>query len=170
MLFDEFVEYIECSEEFKSIKEKYPDLELCTGFFVLDFIGKDNKGTLDYITKDKVFTFSLNENNVVVNEDALVETEKNPLTPITPKLTIQVNELKGIVGFEALEQGVHEKFQKIIVVLQNYKEDETNEEKTLVWNLTCILDNLKILHVLIDANNGNILKFEKKNLMDFVRK
>ncbi len=169
MNFKQTLEKIESSEIFKLFKSKNPDAEFCAGFFMIDIETVIDK-TLDYKLRDKIFTFTIDDNgNIIMNEDNLINIETGPkLTKIISEPKIEINELKGIVGIEALEQGINEKFQKIIAVLQNYK-DKNNEQEKLIWNLTCILDKLIILHALIDAETGIIIKFEKKDITDIMK-
>ncbi len=161
---------IESSKVFKNFKEKNPDAELCAGFFVLDFISKDTKQTLDYKLEQgkKVFTFSLEGEDITVREDELVDApEKHKLKKIKPSVNVEVEELKSIAGTKKLDEGLASQMHKIIAVLQIYEHE--GEEKQ-VWNLTCMLEGLQILHILIDSDSGDIIKFEKKSMMDFIKK
>ena len=56
---------------------------------------------------------------------------------------------------------------KIIAVLQIH---EHEGEERQIWNLTCMLEGLQILHILVDSDSGDIIKFEKKSMMDFIKK
>ena len=55
------------------------------------------------------------------------------------------------------------KLQKIIAVLQNI-------DNKLIWNLNCITTDMGIIKVHIEDESHSILKFEKINLFDIVRK
>ena len=175
MTFKDIYELIESSQVFMNFKTNYPNAELCAGFFIIDITNDSITKTLDYLIDEKVFTFSLNEfNEITIQEDKLQDTSNHPdrpkLSKIQPHTNVELEELKGIVGIEALDNGIKAKFQKIIAVLQNYKGKETNNKEKQVWNLTCILDDLIILHILIDSNTKDIIKFERKNIMDWVKK
>ena len=158
------------SKEFQEFKQKHPNSELCAGFFILDFLSNDTKKSLDYISQgsDKVFTFDLADDGYIkLKEDKLVcpeDSNQPKLTPLqqtAPK--IEVDELKSIIGTKKLEQGISAPLHKIIAVLQNH-------EDKLTWNLTCMLDQLIIIHALVNAETGEITKFERKNMMDFIKK
>lgn len=171
MTFKSLLQQIESSKVFKSFKEKYPDSELCVGFFIIDFLSNDNKQTLDYKTNSKIFTFELKGEDIIMVEDKLIETpEKPPLLKIDSEIKIEVEELKGIVGVQALEHGISAKFNKIIAILQKYESEETNNKEKQIWNLTCMLEGLIILHILIDSQTGDVLKFERKSMMDLIKK
>lgn len=169
MIFKEILNKVESSEEYKSFKKNHPDAELCTGFFILDFLSNDNKNSIDYKDEDKIFTFNINE-NIKMQEDKLINLKDAPkLEKITPEIKIELEELKYIAQEKAHEEGIGAKFNKIIAILQNYINPET-QEKNQVWNLTCMLDQLIILHIIIDSQNGEITKFERKSFMDLVKK
>ncbi len=164
MKFKELLERVESSEEFKDFIGKYPDAELCAGFFIMDFLSNDNKETLDYKIGEKVFTFNVKEDKIFVDEDKLVDEPGRPsLVKIDNSVNIEVDELKNIVGTRALDEGIGAKINKIIAVLQKYDEKQ-------IWNLTCMLDGLIILNVHVDSLSGDVLKFERKSMMDLIRK
>jgi len=164
MKFKDLLERVEGSEEFKKFEGENPNAELCAGFFILDFLSNDNKDTLDYKIDKKVFTFSTRDEEIVVNEDKLIDDPGRPgLVEIDKEINVEVDELKGIVGTRALEEGISAKLNKIIAVLQKYNDKQ-------IWNLTCMLDGLIILNVHVDALSGDVLKFERKSMMDLIKK
>ena len=165
MTFKQTFETIQNSEIFKEFKKKNPKAELVAGIFVIDFLNKEDKKSLDYKKGEEIFTFNINEKNEIeIKEDKLINDPKLPkLTKIKPKVKIEIDELKSIAGTKALAERISAKFQKIIAVLQMY-------EKKQVWNLTCMLEGLIILQIIIDSETGRIIKFERKSMMDFIRK
>jgi len=164
MRFKDLLERVEGSEEFKKFKEENSDAELCAGFFILDFLSNDNKDTLDYKIGEKVFTFSIKDDKIVMNKDKLVDEVGRPsLVEIDKEINIEVDELKGIVGARALDEGISAKLNKIIAVLQKYDWKQ-------IWNLTCMMDGLIILNVHVDALSGDVLKFERKSMMDLIKR
>ena len=176
MSFIQTFQTIQNSKQFQNFKQQHPDAKLIAGFFILDFLSNDTKQTLDYKSEGKIFTFTLHNNNdITIKEDKLLDIPSVPkLTPITlpSALNVEIEDLKGTAGTQALDQGISAKFHKIIAVLQNYQDNKIQElqQSKLIWNLTCMLDNLIILHVLINAQTGKILKFERRSMMDMVKK
>jgi hypothetical protein len=173
MNFKETLEKIESSQAFTNFKEKNPDSELCAGFFILDFLeSNDTKQSVDYKTGEEIFTFDINKNNeIFVKQDRLLDESTRPkLKQITTDIKIEVEELKGIVGIQALENGISAKLHKIIAVLQNYSGNLTDNQDRTVWNLTCMFDQLIIINMLIDSKTGNVLKFDRKSMMDMIKK
>ncbi len=158
-------ETITQSKIFKDFIEKNPQAELVAGFFILDFLSNDTKNSLDYKIDSKIITFSVNQNNeTTLLEDKLIDAPDLPiLTKISPDIKLDLNEIPSIAQKQAEENKITAKFHKIIAVLQNH-------EGKLVWNLTCMLDQLIIIHLLVDAETGESIKFERKNMMDFIKK
>jgi len=153
------------SKTFQGFKNNHPDAELVAGFFILDFLDETgNQKALDYKNKEQIFTFSLNQHDeITLKEDKLMETSTHPkLSKIQPETKVELNELKSIAGTKALDEGIKDKFQKIIAVIQNLEDKQ-------IWNLTCMLENMVILNVLIDCNTQEIIKFDRKNMMDFIK-
>jgi len=167
MSFKETFEKIKASEIFNRFIEENPDAELCAAFFIIDFFGNDNKKSLDYKIGEKIFTFSIDDfGKIKMIEDKLVQEReiKFPkLEKINPVVNVDLDELKSISGIKAIDEGISARFSKIIAVLQKH-------EGKQIWNLTCMLEGLIILHVLIDSENGEIIKFERKSMMDLIRK
>ncbi len=170
MNFKPLLEKIESSLVFQKFKEQYPDAELCAGFFILDFLSNDNKNSLDYKINNKIFTFSIKKDDITMQEDELIKDSKHPpLQKIDDVIKVEVDELKSIVGVQALDNGINSKLSKIIAVLQKFKK-EGEDNPRQIWNLTCMLEGLIILNILIDANLGEVIKFERKSIMDLVKK
>lgn len=165
MIFKQTFETIQNSKIFQKFIKENPDAELVAGFFILDFLSNDTKKSLDYKVEDKIFTFDLNnKNEIIMKEDKLIDNPKFPkLEKINSEIKVEVDEIKSIVGTKALDEGISSKFQKVIAVLQLH-------EGKQIWNLTCMLEGLIVLHVLIDSEIGEILKFERKNMMDFIKR
>ncbi len=158
---------IESSAVFKKFIKENPNAELVAGFFILDFISNDTKKSLDYKIPqtDKIFTFELDKNNeVIIKQDKLINGPNLPkLKKIQPHTRIEIEELRAIAEKQALEHNVKSKFHKIIAVLQMHNTQQA-------WNLTCMLEGLVILNILIDCDTGYIIKFDRKSMMDFVKR
>jgi hypothetical protein len=168
MNFKETLEKVEASESYQTFKQEHPDAQLCAGFFIQDFLSNDSKDSIDYQDQDKIFTFNIIDNQIKMYEDKLMDLPNTPkLQPLlNPTTNIEVDELKSIAQDKAHEEGIGAKFNKIIAVLQTHEE---NEQKKQIWNLTCMLDQLIILHILIECYSGEILKFQRKSFMDMVK-
>lgn len=163
----ETLNILQASDEFTEFMNNNPDSKACAGFFIIDFFGNDNKRSIDFKCNEKIFTCSLREDDSVkIQEDKLVEVKdkKFPeLEIINPKVRVDVEEAVGIAKTRTLDEGIAAKYNKAIAVLQKYEGKET-------WNITGMLDGLIILHILVDADSGEIIKFERKSMMDLIRK
>ncbi len=169
MSFKQTYQTITESEVFKNFIKEHPDAELCTGFFIIDFFSNDNKESLDYKSGEKIFTFSLRDDkSIKFEEDKLMQTEKNPhpsLEKISPHIKADLEDIRATAQIQALDNGINSKFSKIIAVLQKPAKDDKQ-----IWNLTCMLDGLIILHILIDPETGDVIKFERKSMMDMIKR
>ena len=167
MTFQKTLKMILASDIFQTFKKENPEAELITGFFVIDFFSNDNKRSIDYQAGEKIFTFSLRDDDSIKFEvDKMMETqEKLPtLEKIDPDIKFDLEDIKSAVQIRSLDEGISSKFSKIIAVLQK------QEGKDQIWTLTCMLDGLIILHVIIDPETGEIIKFERKSMMDLIKK
>lgn len=169
MKFIDAKKIIEESSTFIEFKKNHKKASVCAGFFIIDYFSNDSKNSIDYIVDEDIYTFEIKDDmNVKMNKDKIleVETDQPKLVAINEdKLNIKIdtNELKSIAGTRALDEGIASKITKIIAILQSHHDN-------IIWNLTCMLEGLIILHLLVDANTGKIIKFERKSMMDFVKK
>jgi hypothetical protein len=170
MGFNEILEKVESSVVFKRIKQENKEMELCAGFFILDFLSNDNKQTIDYKIGDKIFTFEVKREDIILREDKLIQNEKFPeLKKIEPDVKVDIEEIPSLAEKQAEMHNINSKFHKIIAVLQKYKPE--NEDKDIqIWNLTCMLDGLTILNILINSDTGETIKFERKSMADFIKR
>jgi len=168
MNFKETLDTVDASTEYKTFKSAHPDAKICAGFFIQDFLSNDSKDSIDYKDGEKIFTFNIINDEIKMYEDELMDLPNTPkLQPLLePSAKIEVDQLKTIAMDKAHEEGIGSKFNKIIAVLQTFEE---GEKKSQIWNLTCMLDQLIILHMLIDCNSGEILKFQRKSFMDMIK-
>lgn len=152
------------SKVYSQFKKDYPNAKLVAGFFILDFLSNDTKESLDYKTDSKIFTFDIKAEEITMREDKLIEDSSKPaLTEISPNIKVDLGDIPSIAQQQAEKNEIKAKFHKIISVLQMHEDNE-------VWNLTCMLDGLQILHILINADSGEVIKFEKKSMMDFIKR
>lgn len=157
-----YLDKLSSSKEFKTFLDKNPKSYFAAGFFVLDFQEKKNLHQIDYYlpAKKRMVTFTL---------DSKVELKESPSKiPITPKkidgtINLDLDILKGLVEDEMKNNTITTKIQKIIAVLQN-----VNGKK--VWNLNCITSDMGLIKAHIDDETHSILKFERVNLFDIMRK
>lgn len=165
MNFSSTLKKIESSKEFKQFKKQHPDAYLCVGFFVLDYEQGNNQQQLDYSLKNgKIFTFALNENQEITFKEAERISGKQEILPeISKKIKVDIPELRKTLEKRMEKEEIQNRIIKIIAILQKHEDNQ-------IWNLNCILEGMGILQAHIGCMNKKILKFEKKNLFDFVKK
>ena len=151
------------SNVFKKFKEKNPKAYLSAGFFVIDFEDNKNIHQIDYFNPEnsKMTTFILDGNEVEEKDSE----SANTLVPseIKQKINIDLDILKGMVEDEMKNRTITNKIQKIIAVVQNI-------DGKLIWNLNCITTDMGIMKVHIEDDSHSIIKFDKVNLFEAVRK
>ncbi|MEN9626588.1 MAG: hypothetical protein RL557_916 [archaeon] len=172
MSFNELVQTIESSDVFKDFQQKHPDATLCAGFFIIDMVGNDNKQAIDYKNDTSIFSFSVDDlGNITVQEDELIQVAGRPqLKPLEKKITIDHDQMIIIAKKALADNKIIPKLQKIIAVVQRHVGKESEDNEIQIWNLTCMLEGLGIINMLVDSDSAVILKFEKKSVMDFMKK
>ncbi|MFH1307528.1 MAG: hypothetical protein ABIH72_01620 [archaeon] len=162
MKFDHYLNRAQESSEFKKFKGKHEKAYLCAGFFVLDFESGKNMHQIDFYipTNKKIATFNLHEGiDFHVSKGVM---KKKPKV-LDNNIKLDLEQLKGIVEDEMHNRTVTHEIKKIIAVIQNVDGKKT-------WVLNCITDGLGLIKVNIDDSDESVLKFEKANLMDFIKK
>ncbi|MBI2628525.1 hypothetical protein HYW74_00385 [Candidatus Pacearchaeota archaeon] len=157
-----YLEKLESSKQFKEFQGKNPKAYFSAGFFVLDFETKKNVHQIDFFIpkSKKIATFMLDSKVELKIADGT-----NNTTPkrIEGSINLDLDILKGIVEDEMKNNMVTTKLQKIIAVLQNL-------DGKLIWNLNCITTDMGVIKVHVDDATHSVLKFEKINLFDIVKK
>lgn len=161
MKLSHFVKRVEKSKEFRDFKKKHHSAYLCAGFFVLDRESGKNQEQIDFFLPNmKVATFMLESPIKYKISDT---TMKKKIDELKGDTKIDLEQIEGIVHDEMENRTITEGIKKIIAVIQNV-------EGKKVWILNCILSGLNLLKVHIEDDTGNLLTFEKTNVMDFMRR
>ncbi|MFA5019887.1 MAG: hypothetical protein WC533_02200 [Candidatus Pacearchaeota archaeon] len=157
-----YIEKLNNSTLFKKFSEKNPKAYFCAGFFVLDFDSGKNLHQIDYYLPDtkKMMTFHLDGEVEMKPSEA-----SNAKTPpaIKREINLDLDTIRGLVEDEMKNRTVTNKIQKIIAIIQNQK-------GKLIWNLNCIASDMGVIKVHIDDETHSILKFEKINLFEVMKK
>jgi len=160
--FDSVLEQIESSDAFKNFKQKNRDAFLCAGFFVIDYESGKNQQQLDYCLSDDVYTFMLDK-EISLKKAETIEGKKTDLPELNKDMKVDLDDAEKILQEKIKQENITEKLLKVIAVLQVH-------EGKQIWNLNCVLSGMQILRVHIDSDTGEIDLFEKKNMLDFVKK
>ena len=155
-----YTEKLFSSDEFKSFMKKNKDAYLCSGFFVIDKNGDDNKQHFDYYipSSKKMFSFQLEGGIKMVPIEML--NEKIPKKISKPEFDFSNMEI--MIQKEMEKQNIKNKIQKIMFSLQNF-----NEKDFLIC--TVFISMLNMLKVNIDLSNEKITEFKKKSFFDIMK-
>ena len=101
-----------------------------------------------------------------MQKEELIQSQK-PLEKIDDKQIVNIKadieDIQKLVEKELEKNKITNPIEEIIAVFQS-----NQEEKSLIWTLTCICAGFTIVSMKIDALSGKVLRFDKKNLLDFV--
>lgn len=155
-----YIEKLSSSEEFKSFMKKNTDAYLCSGFFVIDKSGDDNKQHFDYYipSSKKMFSFQLEEGVKIVPMEML--DEKIPKKISKPEFDL--DNIEAMIQKEMEKQNIKNKIHKIMLSLQNF-----NEKDFLIC--TVFISMLSMLKLNIDLSNEKITEFKKKSFFDIMK-
>lgn len=157
-------EGLENSEIFKNFKKEHPDSFFCAGFFIFDFKQQREEYSLDYRSGSRIFSFniSLETGEITIREEEILDSSQ-PLEEVNINTKVEIPELRKIAEAQLQKNSVKHSLEKIIAILQN-------SEGKIIWNLTCMCSDFAVIIIHINAQTGDILKFDSKNLFDFVKK
>jgi len=156
---------LEKSNEFKKFKAENPDAFLCAGFFIINLKANIFEYSLDFRNDKQIFTFKIPENenaSILITNDEIMDKSK-PLDKITLDTNLDLEDLQEIIEEQLKLNSIKNKLEEFIAVLQNL-------DNQIVWNLTILCEGFTIINAIINSETRGIIKFEKRNLMDFVKK
>jgi len=162
MELNEIRKIIENNESFLNLKKKYPKIFLYAVFSTLS----NEKFILDldyYLNKEEVAIFSFENSGINMKisklDKEMVKDVKKPREIkgkiiLEPEIVAEIikNEIKKIKG----------SISKLILVLMN-------QNGKNIWKVNCILENLDIIIFEVSDKEKKVIKFERKNLADFVK-
>ncbi len=162
MNFQFYLEKLHSSTMFKDFMKENSKAYMCSGFFTIDKEGEDNQIHFDFYIPDikKMFSFKLEK-----------DIEKIPVEMITKKIPLEIElnldfnleDVEEMIVDEMKKKDIKNKLQKIIFSLQNIK-----GKNFLVC--TAFVSMLGLLKVHIDLEKKKIILFEKKSLLDLIKR
>jgi len=160
MNFQFYLEKLHNSENFKDFIKENSDAFLCSGFFVVDKEGKDNKIHFDYfLPKDKeIISFQLEQG---IQQVPVEMFDKRIPEKILAEHDFDFEDIEKMIINEMEKQGIKNKIQKIIFSLQKLKEKDF-----LVG--TVFVSMLGMLKIHIALSEMKITLFEKKSFFDIM--
>lgn len=155
-----YLEKLHNSENFKNFIKENSDAYLCSGFFVIDKEGKDNKIHFDYFLpkEKKIFSFQLEEGIQKVPVEMF---DKKIPEKISAEHDYDFDDIEKMIISEMEKERIKNKIQKMIFSLQKLKEKDF-----LVG--TVFVSMLGMLKVHISLSEMKITLFEKKSFFDMM--
>jgi len=152
---------LKSSEQFKRFIKENPKAFLCSGFFVIDKEGTDNKKHFDYYIEDKnqIFSFQLEDEIKLIQ---LETTIKEAPRELKAKNYFDFEEIEKLINEKAKQEEIKNKLQKMMFSLQN-----ADGKEMLIG--TIFLSGFGLLKVNIDLAEMKITSFEKKSFFDMVK-
>jgi hypothetical protein len=169
-----YIEKLENSGIYKKFIKENPDAFLCSGFFVIDKQGSDNKQHLDFFvpeknsTNGKTFSFQIDKeiNLVPIEERDNIENNKN-LFPKPKKLDFNYdfdfNEIEEIIQKKMEENKIKNTIQKYLFSLQ-----KVENRDYLIG--TVFISMLGLIKVNISLPEKKVMIFEKRSIFEIVKK
>ena len=155
-----YLEKLHASEEYKKFMEENPDAYLCSGFFVIDKTGTDNKQHFDFLapSKKKIFSFQLEEGMRIVPVEIFKE-----IPGKIDALDFEFEDVERAIERKMRGEGINKKIQKILLSLQRI------DGKNFLIG-TIFISGFGLVKVNIDVSEIKIVLFEKKSFFDMVRR
>jgi hypothetical protein len=162
MNFQFYFEKLVESEEFKKFKNEHKDAFFCSGFFVVDKKGEENKQNIDYFapSNEKMFSFKINNDIELVP----VENFGEAFIPeeILDKVNFDFTEVEDMIQDKMEQEKIKNKIEKLLLSLQS------KDKKNYLLG-TIFISGLGIIKVKIDLDKNKIVDFEKKSFFDMVK-
>ncbi len=155
-----YLEKLNSSNNFKKFIKENPGAFLCSGFFVIDKQGKDNKQHFDFFvpSEKKIYSFQLENNMQLVP----IESKNNTIPKkISMNCDFDFDEIENLISKEKEKHNIKNKTEKILLSLQN-----KNGKDFLIG--TVFISGLGLLKVNIDISENKIIDFEKKSFFDIM--
>lgn len=161
MSFQNSLKILQSSKEFKQFKAKNKNSFLFSAFFMLNSKLELETQQLNYIIdKKKVATFLVSDEHIEQKTDEI--NSKRELSKLDENIKIDLDKLKKIIEGEIKKKSLTEfNISKVFAVLQKINNVQ-------LWNVTCLMDCLKILRLHVNCFNGKILEIKEDNLGDFL--
>lgn len=157
-----YLEKLKSSKEYKKFIKENPDAYLCSGFFVLDKTGNDNKIHFDFYVPSikKIFSFQLEDNSKIMPLENL---GGQVLGKLDKDIDFVFGDIESIIYERIKKENIKNEIQKILLSLQRIG----NKDFLIGTVFTSALSMVKIN---IDIGEKKITEFEKKSFFDMVRR
>jgi hypothetical protein len=162
MNFQFYFEKLIESQDFKKFVNENKDAFFCSGFFIVDKKGKENKQNIDYFAPslNKMFSFKINEDVEMMPVENFGEDFKPE--KISDNINFDFVEIEDMIQDRMEKDKIKNKIEKLLLSLQ------AKDKKNYILG-TIFISSLGILKVRIDLDEKKILDFEKKSFFDMMK-
>ncbi len=154
-----YFEKLSNSPDFQNFKKENPQAFLCSAFFSIDKVAKDNKQHFDYFAKDKIFSFQLEDNCKKIE---LENYSKETPEKISEKINLDFKEFEELLIEKMEKENIKNKIQKFLFSLQ-----KINKENFFIG--TIFISGMGMIQIKINLNKKEITEFEKKSIFDIMK-
>ncbi len=155
-----YVEKLRNSEIFKNFMKSHPDAFLCSGFFIIDKIGKEgDKQHFDYYLPEEKKIESIQLENMQLIP---IENFVGVLKEVSLEHDFDFDKVEQMIEARMIKEGIKNKIQKMLFSLQ-----KIDGRDFLVG--TIFISMLGMIKINIDLKNMEITEFEKKSLLDIIK-
>jgi len=162
MNFQFYFEKLKESKEFNKFMKEHKDAFFCSGFFILDKKGEDNKQNLDYFVPslDKMFSFKIHDGIELVP----VEEYGKGFKPekISDNLDFNFEWIEKLIEGEMFEKKIKNKIEKLLLSLQ------AKDNKNYILG-TIFISGLGLLKVKINLDEKRVVEFDKKSFFEMMK-
>jgi hypothetical protein len=161
MNFQFYIEKLRASEIFKQFIKENSKAFLCSCFFSIDFVEKDNKIHFDYYIPNSkgMFSFKLEKEC----EKELIQTREDFLPEkISEKIDFELKDIEKIITERMKKENIQEKVQKIFISLQR-----TKGKDSLIG--TVFISAMGMITFEMALSSKKIISFQKKSFLDFFK-
>lgn len=162
MNFRFYFEKLKESKDFEKFLNEYKDAFLCSGFFIIDKKGEDNKQNLDYFVPslNKMFTFKIHEKVELIP----VEDFGKGFKPekISEDIDFDFEKIEKLIEGKMFDEKIKNKIEKLLLSLQ------AKDKKNYILG-TIFISGLGLLKVKIDLDKMEIVDFEKKSFFEMMK-
>lgn len=161
MNFQFYMEKLRASEIFKKFIKENPKAFLCSCFFSIDFVEKDNKVHFDYYIPNskQMFSFKLEKEC----EKELIQTREDFLPErISENIDFELKDIEKILNERMKKENIQEKAQKVFISLQRVRKKE-------VLIGTMFISAMGMISFEIELSSKKIISFQKKSFLDFFK-
>jgi hypothetical protein len=162
MNFQFYFEKLLESKDFKKFIKENKDAFLCSGFFIVDKKGEENKQSIDYFvpSTNKMYSFKIdNKVEMIPIEDygKVFKPEKIP-----DNVNFIFEDIENLIQERMEKEKVKNKIEKLLLSLQ------AKDKKNYILG-TIFISGLGIIKARIDLNEGKIVDFEKMSFFDMMK-